>query len=82
MFGLNKKGRLFFKYLEEHTNSIKSSCLLIWGNEDKIIPESDSRLLRNKLKNIEYWKIEQCGHNPHWEYSNKLNQKSIQFLYK
>jgi proline iminopeptidase len=80
IFGLSKKGIELYKYVENSIKNIDKSVLLFWGKKDKIILMKQGELLIKKLKNLKYYKLEDCGHNPHWELADEFNKTVTDFI--
>jgi pimeloyl-ACP methyl ester carboxylesterase len=47
--------------------TIKTPSLLIWGNEDRVVPVENGRRLQRDLPNAQFVEIERCGHLPQEE---------------
>jgi pimeloyl-ACP methyl ester carboxylesterase len=56
--------------------------LLIWGQEDRIIPFSVCEKIRAALPQAEFHLIEDAGHIPHYEKPEVVNPLIIKFLEK
>jgi pimeloyl-ACP methyl ester carboxylesterase len=54
--------------------------LLIWGTEDKLLPEDSMRRLRDLLPDIEYHQIDGASHLAHYEYPERVNPILTEFL--
>ena len=80
IFGLSRMGIKLFNNLEKNINFIEKPVLLFWGKEDKIVPLKYGKYLLNRIKNLKYHEIENCGHNPHWEISEEFNKAVKAFL--
>ena len=54
--------------------------LLIWGENDRTIPLSQSEIIRNLIPTIEFHCIRNSGHIPHFEQAEAVNQILTEFL--
>lgn len=54
--------------------------LLIWGAEDKLVPFSLNRIIRNAIPKIAFYGIEGAGHIPHYEKPEVVNPILVEFL--
>lgn len=54
--------------------------LLIWGENDQVLPFSDSDLVRQALPNSDFHRIEQAGHLPHYEQPAQVNPLLANFF--
>ena len=59
--------RLFDPDLEKWLHRIKLPALLIWGDQDKLMPPAFAALWRERLPDARLVMIENCGHVPHIE---------------
>ena len=72
--------------LEEIINSYKMvgkqerSVLLIWGKDDRLIPEVSTNRMRSVIPGIEYHEIDRAGHVAHYERPEKMNPLLLDFL--
>jgi pimeloyl-ACP methyl ester carboxylesterase len=56
------------------------SVLLIWGTDDRLIPEDSINRMRSVIPGIEYHKIERVGHIAHYERPEDVNPLLLDFL--
>lgn len=68
------------KYYSQMYKSIHIPVLIIWGEEDEIIPISVGKKLHNNIPNSLFYSIKQCGHNPHEEKPDEVIQIISKFL--
>lgn len=66
--------------IERNLNRIKTPTLLVWGENDKIIPLRNGKLLRKHLPNAKLIVYKDCGHVPHEEYTTDFVQLAVDFL--
>ncbi|HLI21895.1 MAG TPA: alpha/beta fold hydrolase [Stellaceae bacterium] len=59
--------RWFNPDLEKWLHRIKLPALILWGNQDKIMPPAYARLWRERLPDARLVMIEKCGHVPQVE---------------
>ncbi|MGB0025399.1 MAG: alpha/beta hydrolase [Nitrososphaeraceae archaeon] len=65
----------------ERLETIKDiPCLLIWGDQDNVIPEKNSDEFKNHLNKVVYEKIEGTGHAPFVEKTSIVYEKIRSFL--
>jgi pimeloyl-ACP methyl ester carboxylesterase len=55
--------------------------LIIWGNEDKILPVEAAKYLHSKIRDSTLIILESTGHVPHWERPEKFNQSVLDFVH-
>ncbi|MDX1299724.1 MAG: alpha/beta hydrolase, partial [Pseudomonas sp.] len=53
--------------VSSQVSGLKTRVLLIWGQNDLIMPLRIGKLYQNKLANAELTVIEEVGHTPHLE---------------
>jgi len=56
------------------------SALLIWGTDDKSIPEDSINRMCSVIQGIEYHKIDRAGHVAHYERPEEVNPIMLEFL--
>jgi pimeloyl-ACP methyl ester carboxylesterase len=54
--------------------------LLIWGTEDKVLPEDSMKRLRDLIPDIEYHEIDGASHLAHYEFPERVNPTLTEFL--
>lgn len=59
---------------------IKVPVLILWGENDKITPVSDAKLMAEKIKDSNLEILENIGHTPHLENPELLTQKIKSFI--
>ena len=60
-------------------NKIKSPTFVIWGKEDSVIPVRFI-LPFIEMKNCRLYILENCGHRPHAEKPNVINEMIERFV--
>ena len=55
-------------------------ALLIYGTEDKLLPEDSMRRLRDLIPDIEYHQIDGASHLAHYEYPEQVSPSLVEFL--
>ncbi|MFZ0329448.1 MAG: alpha/beta fold hydrolase [Nitrososphaeraceae archaeon] len=55
-------------------------CLLIWGDQDNVIPEKNSKDFKDALINAKYEIVENAGHAPFVEKTSIVYEKLRSFL--
>jgi pimeloyl-ACP methyl ester carboxylesterase len=68
--------------LEERLAGIRMPCLVITGDDDRIVPTEQSVRLADELPDAELVVIPDCGHIPHEECPEPFLQAVADFLYK
>jgi len=61
---------------------LKKPTLLFWGKNDATTPFENSRLLLKAFPHAEFHAMENCGHIPHYERPEIVNQILLEFLSK
>jgi pimeloyl-ACP methyl ester carboxylesterase len=59
--------RLYNPDLEKWLHRIKLPSLIIWGQDDKVMPSAYAGLWRERLRDARFVMIEKCGHVPQVE---------------
>jgi len=89
---LNKLGQLgpelfvqLINQMQQHDllafiHKIKTPCLLIGGNRDKVIPNFQQRMLSEKLPNNEVYVVHEGSHVPQVDFSEMVNERIEYFL--
>lgn len=58
----------------------RRSMILIWGEEDHMVPFKLSEQVRELIPNIEFYPIHKAGHAVHYERSDVVNPLLLKFL--
>ncbi len=64
--------RTYPKFTDYEFASIAAPCLLIVGQNDETVLESDIERLKVHIKNIEVRVVEGCGHGPHYVFEQPV----------
>lgn len=62
-------------------DSINVPTLILWGEEDKVIPVSHAKLFKNKIKNSEVIIYTKIGHLPMEENPDQVSKDIDQFIF-
>jgi len=72
------------KVLEEDLlpilSKIKNRTLIVWGQQDKIVPIKYAYIFKEKIENSELKILPKVGHSPHLEAPEKLAEIIIKFI--
>lgn len=68
--------------LTERLRLIKAPVLLMWGNEDKMIPIEYAKEFATSIPNCEFVIMNGCGHTPYQEKSAEFSKIVLDFLSK
>ncbi len=60
--------------------NIKCPSLVIWGQQDQFLPVSHVQVLKPLLPHAQYELIDQCGHVPMTEITDRFNHMTVSFL--
>src|SRR5262245_34386019 len=72
--------RWFNPDLEKWLHRIKLPALVIWGDDDKIMPPANAALWRERLPDARLVMVESCGHLPHVEHASLVARRVCWFL--
>lgn len=64
----------------ERIAQIRCPSLIIWGQQDQFLPVTHVKLLQTLLPHARYELVDQCGHVPMTEISDRFNQMVLDFL--
>lgn len=68
--------------LIDDLSKIKIKTLLVWGEQDKLVPIKYASIFKEKIENSELVILPKVGHSPHLEIPQKLAEVIINFLNK
>ena len=83
---LRSAGNLFGQYADtyrpivDNFGSIKSPVLIIWGRQDCVLPVAHGQAAAAGLSNARLKILEDCGHLPMLEQTEKFNVSILDFL--
>jgi len=66
--------------ISEKLGSIKSPTLIIWGENDPVIPVKYAQSFVSEIDDCRFVKMENCGHTPYVEYPDKFYKIVLDFL--
>ena len=72
--------RWFDPALETWLHRIKLPALVIWGEDDKIMPAAYAALWRERLPQARLVMLERCGHLPHVEHAERVAREICAFI--
>jgi pimeloyl-ACP methyl ester carboxylesterase len=72
--------RWFNPDLEKWLHRIKLPSLIVWGNEDKIMPPANAALWQARLPDARLVMLNKCGHLPHIEQATAVARHVSEFL--
>lgn len=61
-------------------NHFKTPTLIIWGEDDDVIPLEPSRARLNEMKNVTLHTLRYCGHQVQLEYPEEFNRLVLNFV--
>jgi len=66
--------------IQSRLPAIRQPSLVIWGVQDRFLPNRHGEILRRLLPNCRLANYEACGHLPHIEHSDRFNADAAGFL--
>lgn len=66
----------------ERLHEIRQPTLVVWGEEDGIIPVSHAHIAASCIPDSRLHLFAKCGHVPPWEYPEEFAERVLQFLEK
>jgi pimeloyl-ACP methyl ester carboxylesterase len=72
--------RWFNPDLDKWLHRVKLPALVIWGDDDKIIPPAYAALWRQRLPDARLVTVNDCGHLPHVEHAETVARHVLGFL--
>ena len=72
--------RWFDPDLEKWLHRIKLPALVVWGEDDRIMPPAYAALWRARLPDARLVMVEECGHLPHVEKADLVARRVCAFL--
>jgi len=55
-------------------------ALVVWGDDDKIMPPANAALWHERLPDARLVMVEGCGHLPHVEQAARIARHTLDFL--
>jgi pimeloyl-ACP methyl ester carboxylesterase len=74
------KRNLNMKLTEQAMSQIRTSTLIIWGANDQYLPVELAQRFKELIPNAKLIVLDNCGHMPHEENPDQINQLIIDFL--
>ena len=68
------------KGLKKRIHRVSAPSLVVWGENDKLIPPAYAQIFGDALPEAEVFMIPQCGHEPPLEQTEVLSEKVGRFL--
>jgi len=65
---------------ERIVREVEAAALIVWGENDRIIPPEHGVLGLKNMRNAELHTIKECGHMPQVEHPDEFNRIVLQFL--
>ena len=80
--GINLFGQRpqFTRPIVENLGKITCPTLIIWGQQDRIIPVEHARVAKDGIPNAKLHIFDSCGHGPHFEHPEDYNRLVLEFL--
>jgi pimeloyl-ACP methyl ester carboxylesterase len=72
--------RWFNPDLEKWLHRIKLPALIVWGDDDKIMPPANAPLWCERLPDARLVMVNACGHLPHVEQAAVVAHHTLDFL--
>lgn len=70
----------FVRFIVDNLSKISCPTLIIWGEQDRIIPVAHAQVAKKRILNAELQILDPCGHMPHFEHPEDFNQLILEFL--
>lgn len=64
----------------ENLNKIVQPTLIIWGENDRVLPVRQAYFGKEKIVNSHLHIMKQCGHIPNFEWADEFNKLALDFL--
>lgn len=64
----------------QHVAKLRSDTLILWGDEDRVVPLAHGKRLKEILPNARFAVIGDCGHNVHLERPSEFMRQLLPFL--
>ena len=68
--------------IKDNLASITAPTLIIWGQQDPVIPVAHAHVAKEKIPNAELHIFNPCGHVPPVERTEGFNKLVLEFLTK
>jgi pimeloyl-ACP methyl ester carboxylesterase len=70
----------FTRPIVDNLSKITCPTLIIWGQQDRIIPVEHAQVAKDGIPNAELQILDPCGHMPHFERPEDYNKLVLEFL--
>lgn len=77
LFGIKPR---YMREFERIVREVDAAALIVWGENDRIIPPEHGVLGLKNMRNAELHTIKECGHMPQVEHPDEFNRIVLQFL--
>jgi pimeloyl-ACP methyl ester carboxylesterase len=68
------------RQLRQKLHTIKNPTLIVWGNNDRIIPVAHAQIAVKNIPAARLERFDNCGHMPMFEQPDKFNKLVLDFL--
>ena len=68
--------------LTSSLKKIKIPVFIVWGENDKITPLSDGKIIQELIKDSELYAIRSAGHSPHFTHAEEVAEQIIKKITK
>jgi 4,5:9,10-diseco-3-hydroxy-5,9,17-trioxoandrosta-1(10),2-diene-4-oate hydrolase len=69
-----------WRSIVEELHNITAPTLIVWGQQDRILPVAHAQVARDRIANARLHIINQCGHMPQMERPDEFNAVVLEFL--
>jgi 4,5:9,10-diseco-3-hydroxy-5,9,17-trioxoandrosta-1(10),2-diene-4-oate hydrolase len=69
-----------WRSIVDNLPNITAPTLVIWGQQDRIIPVAHAQVARDRIPNARLHIIDRCGHVPQLEHPDEFNALVLEFL--
>jgi pimeloyl-ACP methyl ester carboxylesterase len=69
-----------WRSIVNNLRNITAPTLVIWGQQDRIIPVAHAQVARDRIPNVRLHIIDRCGHMPQLEHPDEFNALVLEFL--
>jgi 4,5:9,10-diseco-3-hydroxy-5,9,17-trioxoandrosta-1(10),2-diene-4-oate hydrolase len=69
-----------WRAIVDNLHNITAPTLVIWGQQDRILPVAHAQVARDRIANVQLHLIDHCGHMPQMERPEEFNAVVLEFL--
>jgi 4,5:9,10-diseco-3-hydroxy-5,9,17-trioxoandrosta-1(10),2-diene-4-oate hydrolase len=69
-----------WRAIVDNLHNITAPTLVIWGQQDRILPVAHAQVARDRIANVRLHLIDHCGHMPQMERPEEFNAVVLEFL--